>query len=69
MNELVNQIRGLGDIVPDQLAIGKVLRSLGSKFNYVVAAIEESNDLTKLTMDELSGSLQAHEARMISQIE
>ena len=67
VNELVNQMRGLGDTIPDQLPVAKVLRSLGLRFNYVVAAIEESNDLTKLTMDELSGTLQAHEARMISQ--
>lgn len=43
------------------------MRSLGPKYNFVVAVISESKDLTKLTMDELAGSLQAHEALLLSQ--
>lgn len=65
--ELSNQMRGFGDILSEAMVVGKVLRSLGPKYNHVVAAIEESNDLTKLTPNELSGSFQAHEARFISQ--
>ncbi|KAG6486736.1 hypothetical protein ZIOFF_055315 [Zingiber officinale] len=43
---------------------GKMLRSLPSKFNHVAAAIEESKDLSKITMYELTGSLLAHEQRI-----
>jgi transposase InsO family protein len=35
-----------------------------SKFNYVVCSIEESNDVTTLTIDELQSSLLVHEQRM-----
>lgn len=69
VNDLVNQMRALGDKMSDPLAVGKVLRSLGPKYNFVVPAIGESKDLTKLTMDELASSLQAHEALLISQEE
>lgn len=34
------------------------------KYNYVVAAIEESNDLSTMSFNELMGSLQAHEHKM-----
>ena len=34
------------------------------KFEHVVAAIEEAKDLSKPTLDELCGSLEAHEKRM-----
>lgn len=67
VTDLVNQMKGLGDQISESLVVGKVLRSLGPKYNFIVAAIGEAKDLTKLTMDELAGSLQAHENLLLSQ--
>ena len=41
----------------------KILRSLTLRFEHV-AAIEEANDISKMTVRLLSGSLRAHEQRM-----
>ena len=40
-----------------------MLRSLSLKYDAKVSAIEESRDLTKLTMEELHGILIAYEMR------
>lgn len=61
---IVNQIKSCGDSIPEKRVVEKVLRSLTPKFDYIVAAIEESKDLSKLSMFELMGSLEAHEERM-----
>ncbi|KAG6520057.1 hypothetical protein ZIOFF_017087 [Zingiber officinale] len=61
---VINQIRGYGDTLEEKKIIEKVLRCLPVKFEHIVAAIEESKDLSKLSLDELMGSLEAHEKRM-----
>lgn len=41
--------------------VEKILRFMTGKFDYVVAAIEESNDFNTMTIDELQSSLLVHE--------
>ena len=47
----------------------KILRSLTPRFEHVVAAIEEANDISIMRVRLLSGSLRAHEQRMNDKIE
>ena len=61
---IVNKMRSFGEQCSDQTVVSKILRSLTPKFDHVVAAIEESKDLATFSFDELTGSLQAHEARL-----
>ncbi|MCI20020.1 retrovirus-related Pol polyprotein from transposon TNT 1-94, partial [Trifolium medium] len=49
--------------------VEKILRSMTPKFNYVVCSIEESNDVTAMSIDELQSSLLVQEQRLKSQVE
>ncbi|GAV83978.1 DUF4219 domain-containing protein/UBN2 domain-containing protein [Cephalotus follicularis] len=62
--EVVNQMRIYGEKLTDQKLVEKVLISLPDKYDSKVSAIEESKDLTKLTLNELLGSLHIHELRI-----
>ncbi|KAK3034952.1 hypothetical protein RJ639_032352 [Escallonia herrerae] len=64
VSDIVSQMKSYGEKLEDEIVVAKVLRSLTTKFDHVVAAIEESKDLSIFSFDELMGSLQAHEARM-----
>ncbi|KAJ4772132.1 polyprotein [Rhynchospora pubera] len=64
VNTTVNQIKSCGETIKEETIVAKVLRSLTPKFDHVVAAIEESKDLSTYTFDELMGSLQTHEVRL-----
>ena len=69
VTEIVSQMKSYGEHLPDHIIIAKVLRSLTPKFDHVVAAIEESKDLSTYSFDELMGSLQAHEVRLNRSLE
>ncbi|GJR53952.1 retrovirus-related pol polyprotein from transposon TNT 1-94 [Tanacetum coccineum] len=64
ISSIVSQMRSYGDSISDEVIVAKVLRSFAPKFDHVVAAIEESKDLSMFSFDELMGSLQAHEVRI-----
>ena len=61
---IANKMTAHGESMGQTKVVEKVLRSMTSKFNYVVCSIEESNDVTALTIDELQSSLLVHEQRM-----
>jgi hypothetical protein len=58
-----------GERIEQVMVVEKILRSMPAKFNYVVCSIEESNDVTTLSNDELQSSLLVHEQRMKGQKE
>jgi len=58
---VVNQLSRNGEILPACRVVEKILRSLTDDFENIVCAIEESKDLIALSVEELAGSLEAHE--------
>jgi transcriptional regulator with GAF, ATPase, and Fis domain len=61
---VVNQMKRLGEKIEDVRVVEKILRSVNVKFNHVVVAIDESKDIDSMMVDELNGSLMAHEERI-----
>ena len=60
---VVNQLKRNGETITDTRVVEKILRSLTENFENVVCAIEESRNLEEMTIDDLAGSLEAHEQR------
>ena len=48
-------------MLAEMQVVEKILRLLTTKFENVVCVTEQSKDLTMFTIDELAGSLEAHE--------
>ncbi|KAK2427210.1 putative mitochondrial protein [Trifolium repens] len=66
---IANKMTAQGERIEQVMVVEKILRSMPAKFNYVVCSIEESNDVTTLSIDELQSSLLVHEQRMKGQQE
>lgn len=65
---IANKMRLHGEKMGDVLVIEKILRSMTSKFDYVVCSIEESHDLDSMSINEFQSSLLVHEQRMNSHV-
>lgn len=61
---ITNKMKIHGKSVQETLLVGKILRSMTLKFNYVVFLIEESNNVTTLSVKELQSILLVQEKRM-----
>ncbi|CAJ2654966.1 unnamed protein product [Trifolium pratense] len=53
-----------GETMSQATMVEKITRSMTRRFDYVICSIEESRDITTMTIDELQSSLLAHEGRM-----
>ncbi|XP_027915951.1 uncharacterized protein LOC114175377 [Vigna unguiculata] len=61
LETVVNQLARNRETLSASQVVEKILRSMTDDFKNVVCAIEESKDLSKLTIEELAESLEAHE--------
>ena len=57
-------MKALGETMPESIIVQKILRSLPSRFNPKVSAIEETTDWETLTMNQLLGNLTAYKMRL-----
>ncbi|GAU43011.1 hypothetical protein TSUD_28300 [Trifolium subterraneum] len=64
---IANKMTSFGERIEQVTVVEKVLRSMPSKFNYVVCSIEQSNDVTSLSIDELQSNLLVQEQRILGQ--
>ncbi|CAH9076959.1 unnamed protein product, partial [Cuscuta europaea] len=62
---IVTKLRGLGNTVEEVKVVKKLLRSTSPKFLQIASTIEEFGDLNTKTVDEIVGSLKAHEERLV----
>nr|KYP49670.1 hypothetical protein KK1_028538 [Cajanus cajan] len=63
VEKLANQLGRNGEPMPASRIVEKTLRSLTDDFESIACVIEESKDLSILSMEELAESLEAHEQR------
>lgn len=63
VEKVANQLRRNGEPMPASRIVEKILRSLTDDFESIACIIEESKDLSLLSVKELARSLEAHEQR------
>jgi hypothetical protein len=64
VDEIVNEIMGLGEEIKESVIVQKVLRSLPMRFEPKISILEERADMNSISMDELHGIFTAYEMRI-----
>lgn len=61
---ILNELKGLGKKLSNEELVNKILRSLPTSQEAKMVAIEEAEDLTKLTIKEIIDFLTTHEIKV-----
>ena len=64
LNGLVTNIQALGEKVEETYVVKKLLRLVLTKFLQIASAIEQFGNLEEMSVEEVIGSLKAHEERL-----
>ena len=63
ISHVVNQMKIYGDNISYQTVVEKILLLMPTKFDLIISTIEQSGDISKLSVVELLGALEAQEKR------
>ncbi|XP_074323095.1 uncharacterized protein LOC141660036 [Apium graveolens] len=69
LNGLVTNIRVLGETIVEDYIVKKPLRAVPTKFLQITSAVEQFGNLETMSVEEVVGSLNAHEERLKGQTE
>lgn len=69
LNGLVARIRALGEPIGEGYVVKKILRAVPTKFLQIASTLEQFGDLDTMSIEEVIGSLKAHEERISGQVE
>lgn len=69
LNGLVTNIRSLGETIGEAYIVKKLLRAVPTRFLQIASAIEQFGNLETMSVEEVTGSLKAHEERIQAQTE
>nr|KYP52821.1 Copia protein [Cajanus cajan] len=64
IKEIVNQMRAYSKNILDKKIVEKILISVSRKYDPIVTTIEQTKDLSTLSVTKLMGSLEAYEQRL-----
>jgi hypothetical protein len=67
--DIANTFGTLGEKMSEEKLVRKILRSLPRRFDMKVTAIEEAQDISKMKIEELIGSLQNFEILINNRVE
>ncbi|XP_050896654.1 uncharacterized protein LOC127103437 [Lathyrus oleraceus] len=65
VQKLLHISKGCDETLTDKMVVEKVMRTLTYQFDHVIVAIQESNNLETLKLEDLVGSLEAHEIKIV----
>jgi hypothetical protein len=64
IQQVTISMKSCGEALTDHNIVSKIMRTLSSKYDTISVAIEESNDLSTMKVEELQCSLEAYEQRV-----
>ncbi|XP_074336183.1 uncharacterized protein LOC141673349 [Apium graveolens] len=68
LNGLDANIRALGETIGEEYVVKKLLKAVPTKFLEIASAIEQFGNLGTMSVEEVIGSLKAHEDRLSGQV-